>query len=50
MGYDRSQRPRDLRYEKSSPARTQGSWVRIQIEVCTYVCVYSVCVRGHATG
>jgi hypothetical protein len=33
-----------LRYELSSPARTLGSWVRISLEACMSVCVYSVFV------
>jgi hypothetical protein len=36
-------RPRDLRHETSSPARTLGSWVRIPFEAWMSVCVYSVC-------
>jgi hypothetical protein len=38
----RSQRPRCLRHELSSPAQTLGSWVRIPIEALMSVCVYSV--------
>jgi hypothetical protein len=40
----RSQWPRSLRYEPSSPARTLGSWVRIPLEAWMSVCVYSVCI------
>jgi hypothetical protein len=40
----RSQWPRDLRYESSSPVRTLGSWVRIPIEAWMSVCVYTVFV------
>jgi hypothetical protein len=36
--------PRGLRHEPSSPARTLGSLVRIPLEVCMSVCVYSVFV------
>jgi hypothetical protein len=44
-----------LRHEPSSPARTLGSRVRIQLEAWMSVCVYSVCVvlcvgSGLATG
>jgi hypothetical protein len=34
----------NVRYEPSSPARTLGSWVRIALEACMSVCVYSVFV------
>jgi hypothetical protein len=40
----RSQWPRGLRHEPSSPARTLESWVRIQFEAWMSVCVYSVFV------
>jgi hypothetical protein len=40
----RSQWPRGLRHEPSSPAKTLGSWVRISLEACMSVCVYSVFV------
>jgi hypothetical protein len=40
----RSQRPRCLRNEPSSPARTLESWVRIPLEARMSVCVYSVLV------
>jgi hypothetical protein len=51
----RSQWPRGLRYEMSSPAWTLGSFVRIPLEAWMFVCVYSVfvlfCVgSGLATG
>jgi hypothetical protein len=51
----RSQWPRGLRHEMSSPARTLGTWVRNPLETWTFVCVYSVfmlsCVgSGLATG
>jgi hypothetical protein len=48
----RSQWPRSLRYELSSPARTLGSWVRIPLKAWLFVCVYSVFYisRGLATG
>jgi hypothetical protein len=39
-----SEWPRGLRHETSSPARTLGSWVRIQLEAWMSVCVYSVFV------
>jgi hypothetical protein len=35
----RSQWPRDLRHELSSPAPTLRSWVRIPLEACMFVCV-----------
>jgi hypothetical protein len=38
----RSQWPHGLRHEMSSPAQTLGSWVRIPLEACMSVCVYSV--------
>jgi hypothetical protein len=40
----RSQWPRGLRHEPSSPARTLGSWLRMPLEAWMSVCVYSVCV------
>jgi hypothetical protein len=40
----RSQRPRGLRHELSSPAQTLGSWVRIPLEAWMSVCVYSAFV------
>jgi hypothetical protein len=40
----RSQWPHGLRHEPSSPARTLRSWVRIPLEACMSVCIYSVCV------
>jgi hypothetical protein len=40
----RSQWPRGLRHEPSSPAQTLGSWVRIPLEAWISVCVYSVFV------
>jgi hypothetical protein len=41
---NRSQWPRGLRHELSSPARTLGSQVRIPLKSWIYVCVYSVFV------
>jgi hypothetical protein len=41
----RSQWPRSLRHEKSSPARTLGSWIGIPLKAWMSVCVYSVSVR-----
>jgi hypothetical protein len=48
----RSQWPRGLRREMSSPARILGSWVRIPFEAWMFVYVYSVFVLGSglATG
>jgi hypothetical protein len=51
----RSQWPRGLRHEMSSPAWTLGSWVQILLEAWMFVCLYSVfvlsCVgSGLATG
>jgi hypothetical protein len=51
----RSQWPRSLRHEMSSPAWTLRSWARIPLEAWMFVCVYSVfvlsCVSsGLATG
>jgi hypothetical protein len=40
----RSQRPRGIRHELSSLARTLGSRVRIPLKALMSVCVYSVCV------
>jgi hypothetical protein len=40
----RSQWPRGLRHELSSPAQTLGSWVRIPLEAWMSGCVYSVFV------
>jgi hypothetical protein len=40
----RPQRPRGLKHETSSPARTLGSWVRIPLTAWMSVCVYSVFV------
>jgi hypothetical protein len=40
----RSQWPRGLRHEPSSPAQTLGSWVRIPLEAWMSACVYSVFV------
>jgi hypothetical protein len=40
----RSRWLRCLRHELSSPSRTLGSWVRIQLEAWKFVYVYSVCV------
>jgi hypothetical protein len=38
----RSQRPRGLKHESPSPARTLGSWVRMVLKAWLSVCVYSV--------
>jgi hypothetical protein len=47
----RSQWPRRLRHELSSPARTLGSWVRIPLNTWMFVCLFYVCVgSGLATG
>jgi hypothetical protein len=51
----RSEWPRGLTHELSSPAPTLGSWVRIRLEAWMSVCVYSVFVSscvgiGLATG
>jgi hypothetical protein len=51
----RSQWPRGLRHEMSSPAPTLGSWVRIPLRAWMFACLYSVfvlsCVgSGLATG
>jgi hypothetical protein len=51
----RSQWSRCLWHEISSPPRTLGSWVRIPLKACMFVCVYSVfvlsCVgSGFASG
>jgi hypothetical protein len=51
----RSQWPRGLRHEMSSPAQPLGSWVRIILEAWMSVCVYSVLLlsrvgSGLATG
>jgi hypothetical protein len=40
----RSQWPRSIRQELSSLSRTLESWVRIRLEPCMSVCVYSVFV------
>jgi hypothetical protein len=40
----RSQWPRGLRHEPSSPARTLGSWIRIPLKAWMSVCFYSVFV------
>jgi hypothetical protein len=40
----RSQWPRGLRHELSSPVQTLGSWVRIPLETWMSLCVYSVFV------
>jgi hypothetical protein len=44
QGFCLSQRPRGLRHEPSSPARTLGSCVRIPLKAWMSVCVYSVFV------
>jgi hypothetical protein len=41
---NRSQWPRSLRHEPSSPDRILGSWVRIPLEEWMSVCIYSVFV------
>jgi hypothetical protein len=41
---NRSQWPRGLRHELSSPARILGSWVRTPLKAWMSVCVYSVFV------
>jgi hypothetical protein len=41
----RSQWPRGVRHELSSPAQTLASWVRIPLEAWMSVFVYSVCVQ-----
>jgi hypothetical protein len=53
----RSQWPRGLRHDPSSPPRKLGSWVRISLEAWMFVCVRLFCVRvflclgsGLATG
>jgi hypothetical protein len=50
----RSQLSRGLRHEPSSPARTQGSWVRIPLKAWISVHLFCVCVlcvgSGLATG
>jgi hypothetical protein len=38
---------RALRHEPSSPAQTQGSWVRIRLEAWMSVCIYSVFVLSN---
>jgi hypothetical protein len=53
--HSRLRRPRRLRYELSSPARTFGSWFQIPLKAWMSVSVYSVCVvlcvgSGLATG
>jgi hypothetical protein len=40
----RSQWPRILRHELFSLARALGSWVRMPLEACRYVCISSVLV------
>jgi hypothetical protein len=37
---NRSEWPRGLRQEMSSPAQTLGLWVRIPLEAWMFVCVY----------
>jgi hypothetical protein len=43
-----SQRPRGLKHELSSLARTLGSWVRIPLKARMFMCVYSVFVLSCA--
>jgi hypothetical protein len=42
----RSQWPRGLRHELSSPAQTLGSWVRIPPEACVYPAFMLPCVQA----
>jgi hypothetical protein len=42
--FRRSEWPRGLRHELSSPARTLGSWILIPLEAWMSVCVYTVFV------
>jgi hypothetical protein len=42
--HSRSQWPRGLRHDPSSPSRTLGPWVRILFKAWICVCVYSVFV------
>jgi hypothetical protein len=50
-GQRRSQWPRGLRDEPSSPASTMGLWVRIPLEAWMSVCAFILCVgSGIATG
>jgi hypothetical protein len=44
MSRCRSQWSRGLTHELSSLVRTLGSWVRISVEACVSMCIYSVCV------
>jgi hypothetical protein len=44
VNFDRSQWPRGLRHEPSSPARTLGSWVRISLEARMSLRLFCVCV------
>jgi hypothetical protein len=44
VGTSRSQWPRGLSHEPSSPARTLGSWVRIPLKAWMSACIYSVFV------
>jgi hypothetical protein len=41
-GLSRSQWPRCLRHEPSSPDRTLGSWVRIPLNAWMSVCIYFI--------
>jgi hypothetical protein len=43
----RSQWPRGLRHEMSSPAQTPGSWVRIPLDAQMSVSVYSIFVMSY---
>jgi hypothetical protein len=40
----RSQWPRGLRHEPSSPARTLGSWVQISLKAWMSVCAFILCL------
>jgi hypothetical protein len=40
----RSEWPRGLRYELSSPVRTLGSWVRIPLKACMSMCAFILCL------
>jgi hypothetical protein len=47
----RSEWPRGLRHELSSPARMLGSCVRIPLKAWIFVCLFCVCISsGFATG
>jgi hypothetical protein len=46
----RSQRPHGLRNEMSSLARTLGSWFRIPLKACMFVCAFIFCLRFVCVG